>query len=119
MDIDPHFSESSYVINRDLFKNHDPGEMSRNTSCPYDPKNGRFEIMVLGETYFVEHPSGVVLNAYGEEFDNYSIKIFILRYLMNANGKEATNEWISFKEFRMAPYIIPIFTNAAFKFLHK
>lgn len=103
MDIDPHFSESSYVINRDLFKNHDPGEMSRNTSCPYDPKNGRFEIMVLGETYFVEHPSGVVLNAYGEEFDNYSIKIFILRYLMNANGKEATNEWISFKEFPDGP----------------
>ena len=103
LDIDPHFSESSYVVNRDLFKNFDPVDMSKKSFCPYDPKNGRFEMTVLGETYFVDHPSGMVLNARGEEFDNYSIKIFILRYLMNANGKEATNQLISFKEFPDGP----------------
>lgn len=101
--IDPHFSESSYVINRDLFKNYDPDEMSKNSSCPYDPENGRFEMTVLGETYFVDYPSGMVVNARGEDFDNYSVKIFILRYLMNANGSEATNNWISFKEFPDGP----------------
>jgi len=103
LNIDPHFSESSYIINRDLFKNFDPVAMSQKSLCPFDPKNGRFEIMVLGESYFVLHPSGLVLNAREEEFDNYSVKIFILRYLMNANGKEATNEWISFKEFSDGP----------------
>jgi len=102
-DIDPHFSESSYVINRDLFKNYDPFDMSKKSLCRFDPKNGRFEITVLDESYFVEHPSGLVLNAQGEEFNNYSVKIFILRYLMNANGKEMTNEWISFKEFPDGP----------------
>ena len=71
--IDPHFSESSYVINRDLFKNYDPDEMSKNSSCPYDPENGRFEMTVLGETYFVDYPSGMVVNARGEDFDNYSV----------------------------------------------
>jgi hypothetical protein len=91
LNIDPHFSESSYIINRDLFKNFDPVAMSQKSLCPFDPKNGRFEIMVLGESYFVLHPSGLVLNAREEEFDNYSVKIFILRYLMNANGNEATN----------------------------
>lgn len=103
LDIDPHFSESSYIINRDLFKNYDPFEMSQKSFCPYDPKNGRFEITVLEEIYFVEYPSGVVLNAQGQEFDNYSVKIFILRYLMNANGKDTTGQWISFKEFPDGP----------------
>ena len=101
--IDPHFSESSYNVNRDLFKSYDPFEMSKKTRCSFDPKNGRFEIAVLGETYFIDHPSGIVCNAQGEEFDNYSIKIFILRYLMNANGKENTDQWISFKEFPDGP----------------
>lgn len=103
LDIDPHFSESSYIINRDLFKNYDPFEMSQKSFCSYDPKNGRFEITVLEETYFVEYPSGVLLNAQGQEFDNYSVKIFILRYLMNANGKDNTGQWISFKEFPDGP----------------
>lgn len=101
--IDPHFSESSYIVNRDLFKNYDPLDMSEKSLCCFDSKNGRFEIAVLGETYFIDHPSGIVLDAQGEEFDNYSVKIFILRYLMNANGKENINDWISFKEFPDGP----------------
>ena len=103
LDIDPHFSESSYVVNRDLFKNYDPFEMSQRSFCRYDSKNGRFEVTVLGESYYVDYPSGQVANTQGQEFDNYSVKIFILRYLMNANGKDNTNQWIGFKEFPDGP----------------
>lgn len=103
LDIDPHFSESSYVVNRDLFKNYDPFEMSQRSFCRYDSKNGRFEVTVLGESYYVDYPSGQVANAQGQEFDNYSVKIFILRYLMKANGKDNTDQWISFKEFPDGP----------------
>lgn len=103
INMDPHFSESSYIVNRDLFKNYDPVDMSEKSKSSFDPKSGRFEIAVLGETYFIDYPSGIVLNAQSEEFDNYSIKIFILRYLMNADGKENTNQWISFKEFPDGP----------------
>ena len=102
-DIDPHFSESSYRVNRDLFKKFDPLVMSEKSLCPFDSKDGRFEIIVLGDSYFVDHPSGLVRNALAEEFDNYSIKIFILRYLMNATGKTQSSEWISFKEFPDGP----------------
>ncbi len=101
--IDPHFSESSYVVNREQFKNYDPVEMSKNAHCSYDPQSGKFEVMVLNEIYFVDYPSGIVLDAKGEEFDNYSVKIFILRYLMHAKAQASTEEWISFKEFPDGP----------------
>lgn len=102
-EIDPHFSESSYIINRDLFKTHDPFDMSRKSQCRFDPENGKFEIAVLGEKYFVDYPGGEVYNSEGEEFDNYSVKIIILRYLMNAKEKENQKELISFKEFPDGP----------------
>jgi hypothetical protein len=102
-DIDPHFSESSYLINRDLFKNYDPIAMGKNAHCNYDIKKCQFEVRLLGETYFVEYPGGTVTNGKNEEFDNYSVKIFILRYLMNAKGKEKTDQWVSFKEFPDGP----------------
>ncbi|MBC3887040.1 DUF3786 domain-containing protein [Acetobacterium paludosum] len=101
--IDPHFSESSYFVSRDLFKNHDPFEMSEKSRCSFDQKSGTFEIAVLGEKYIVHYPSGEVCNAQEENFDNYSVKIIILRYLMNAKGKENEDELISFKEFPDGP----------------
>lgn len=102
-DIDPHFSENSYFVNRDLLKNFDPFEISEKSQCNFNPKNGTFEIAVLGENYLVHYPGGEVLNERDEDFENYSVKILILRYLMNARGNETHGEWISFKEFPDGP----------------
>jgi len=102
-DFDPHFSESSYTVSRDLLKNYEPQEMSRKSHCSYDSKNNTFNVTVLGESYQVNYPSGDVKNCQGEDFDNYSAKIIILRYLMNAKGKSDSEEMISFKEFPDGP----------------
>ena len=98
-EIDPHFSENSYLVNRDLLKNFDPVIMSEKSQCRYDQAQGIFEIEVLGEHYQVHYPSGDVFNCEGKEFDNYSVKIIILRYLMNAESKANDTELISYKEF--------------------
>lgn len=103
LDIDPHFSESSYFLNCALFKSFDPDKMSENAQCSYHSKNGKFEIAVLGDRYYVYYPSGEVFNARGEAFANYSVKIMILRYLMNAKGNKNAEEMISFKEFPDGP----------------
>ena len=107
--IDPHFSENSYLINRELLKNFDPREMSAKSHCPYDPETGVFEIEVLGETYHVHYPGGEVDNAEGEAFDNYSVKIIMLRYLMNAVQAKQTDEYLSYKEFPDGPLYYPNF----------
>ncbi|KNZ42394.1 hypothetical protein AKG39_07005 [Acetobacterium bakii] len=98
-EIDPHFSESSYIVSRDLVKNHDPLVMSQNSQCSYDAAQGMFSVPVLGEGYSVHYPSGEVLNSKGEDFDNYSVKIIVLRYLMNAKAGINSGEMVSFKEF--------------------
>lgn len=98
-EIDPHFSESSYIVSRDLVKNHDPLVMSRNSQCPYDAEKKTFYVQVLGENYTVGYPGGEVLNSAFENFDNYSVKIIILRYLMNAKENITSEKMISFKEF--------------------
>jgi len=98
-EIDPHFSESSYIVSRDLVKNHDPLVMSQYSQCSYDFIQRIFSVQVLGEDYFVHYPSGEVLNNKSEDFDNYSVKIIILRYLMNAKARSNSEEMVSFKEF--------------------
>jgi len=98
-EIDPHFSESSYIVSRDLVKNHDPLVMSQNSQCSYDTIKRIFSVQVLGEEYSVRYPSGEVLNNKGEDFGNYSVKIIILRYLMNAKARSNSGEMVSFKEF--------------------
>lgn len=102
-EFDPHFSEASYIVSRDLVKNHDPLVMSRNAQCPYDVEKKTFDVQVLGEDYTVQYPSGEVKNSKGEDFDNYSAKIIILRYLMNAKETSDAGEMISFKEFPDGP----------------
>ncbi|MGL4606777.1 MAG: DUF3786 domain-containing protein [Eubacteriaceae bacterium] len=108
-EIDPHFSESSYLVNREKFKDFDPIKMMENSGCHYDSKTGIFEMPVLGEIYYAKYPEGNVKNAEGKDFDNYSVKIIILRYLMNAKASQGTTEMISYKEFPDGPLYYPNF----------
>lgn len=114
-EIDPHFSESSYIVNREKLKDFDPLVMREKSRCHYDRESKNFRVVVLGEEYRVQYPEGYVLKANGEDFDNYSVKIIILRYLMNAKGTRETPEMISYKEFPDGSLYYPNFYKRCIK----
>ncbi|WKY47222.1 DUF3786 domain-containing protein [Eubacteriaceae bacterium ES3] len=102
-DIDPHFSEQGYEVNQAVFKNYAPHIMANNSGIAYDPENQCFTIEVLGERYQVKYPEGQIVFEDGSEVLNYSVKMIILRYLMNANGTGPTGNFKSYKEFPDGP----------------
>ncbi|MEF9918614.1 MAG: DUF3786 domain-containing protein [Eubacterium sp.] len=98
-EIDPHFTEKSYCVNKEKFKNFDPMKRSKATGIKYNTEKELFVITVLGEKYCVFWPSGEITLMDGGQVTSYSVKIIIMRYMMCAQGKEPTGELIGYKEF--------------------
>ncbi|MDK2905339.1 MAG: hypothetical protein PWR12_1415 [Eubacteriaceae bacterium] len=102
-DIDPHFSEKGYEVNRAIFKDYDPRLMAEKSGLVFDQDRQCFIIEVLGDKYSVNYPDGEVVFADGQPVSNYSVKMIILRYLINANGSLPTGQFKSYKEFPDGP----------------
>ncbi|MEG0377647.1 MAG: DUF3786 domain-containing protein [Eubacterium sp.] len=98
-EIDPHYTEKSYLVNKEKFKNFDPIKMSEFTGIAYNVKDGTFVVDVLGEKYRGFWPSGDIVRIDGEAVSSYSVKIIMMRYMMCAQGKPPTKELIGYKEF--------------------
>ncbi|WKY43827.1 DUF3786 domain-containing protein [Eubacteriaceae bacterium ES2] len=114
-DIDPHFSEKGYDVNRAMFKDFDPCIMAEKSGFAYDQDKQSFCIEVLGEKYSVKFPGGEVVFADGQAVSNYSVKMIILRYLMNANGSLPTGSFKSYKEFPDGPLYYANFYTRSIK----
>ncbi|MGD9474916.1 MAG: DUF3786 domain-containing protein [Eubacteriaceae bacterium] len=102
-DIDPHFSEKGYDVNRAIFRDYDPRLMAQKSGLSYDQDEQSFMVEVLGEKYLVKYPDGQVVFTDGQAVSNYSVKMIILRYLMNATGSSPTGQFKSYKEFPDGP----------------
>lgn len=102
-DIDPHFSEKGYDVNRAIFRDYDPRLMVQKSGLSYDQDEQSFMVEVLGEKYLVKYPDGQVVFTDGQAVSNYSVKMIILRYLMNATGSSPTGQFKSYKEFPDGP----------------
>lgn len=82
---------------RNKLKELDPIKISKLGNLEYDGKRKIFKIDFMGDLYEVSYPDGEVYNN-GMLCNNLSLKIILVRYLINATGVKPTDKFITYKE---------------------
>lgn len=72
-----------------------PEEVSARSQAPY--AGGSFRLTFLNRIYRVSFPGGTVTAEDGEATASLYQAILILHYLVTANGRPLTGEWVSFR----------------------
>jgi hypothetical protein len=96
------------------FSEVDPAEAAQNAGATYNPDKQTITVTFIGDEFWVEHPSGKVTGADGEETSLY-LAIIILHYLVTATGTPLTGNWIAFRHLPGGDIYIEPFQNRAVK----
>ena len=87
-----------YDYYRSIFKDLDPNRIQENTGCIYNSEENELIVEVMGKKAIVKFPSGYIYNEDYSEMNNYSIKILVIRYLINAKAVEPFNKDITYRD---------------------
>lgn len=85
-----------YIKNQ--FKNENPYKMSKQSESIYDFKTSTFNIKFMNQDLKVKHPSGEIYYENLSRFNDISVEILILRFLVNSRGIPETKNYITYKD---------------------
>lgn len=114
MQIENHKEEVPFAYYQEKFASLDPAEaVSRVGECY---QNGVFSVELLGKTYTVAHPEGVVFPA-----APLPVQTFLLRWLLEGKRQPFEGKFLTFREMPwgelyIKPYTGRVLTRAAFTF---
>ncbi len=114
MHIENHKEEVPFAYYQEKFASLDPAEaVSRVGECYQD---GVFSVELLGKTYTVAHPEGVVAPA-----ATLPMQTFLLRWLLEGKKQPFAGQYLTFREMPwgelyIKPYTGRVLTRAAFTF---
>lgn len=114
MQIENHKEEVPFAYYQEKFASLDPAEaVSRVGECC---ENGVFSVELLGRTYTVAHPEGVVAPA-----APLPVQTFLLRWLLEGKRQSFAGKFLTFREMPwgelyIKPYTGRVLTRAAFTF---
>ncbi|MCC5909309.1 MAG: DUF3786 domain-containing protein [Clostridiaceae bacterium] len=87
-----------YEFIRDIYETQDPIKMAELSGTVYDAETKKFKVTLMGKDYWIEYPTGKMVDGDYNEIESYTIRTIILRYLVNAKGIEAAGKDITYKE---------------------
>jgi hypothetical protein len=90
--------KEAYRIACEGLKKKQPEEIAINTGATFDCKNYCLIIKYLNSEYSISCSTGEVTNLDSKEQVTVNVKVLILHYLINADGKPLSGNFISFKE---------------------
>ncbi|MEG2786512.1 MAG: DUF3786 domain-containing protein [Romboutsia sp.] len=111
-----------FVLNHIIkkFANSDISTISKLSNSPYDPNNNYFKMKFLNNTLYIKHPTGEVIFEDGKTLYDVSMKILIIRFLVNANeNTKETKKYISYKEIEGGYIYYPNFKERTISFFIK
>lgn len=80
----------------DSFAALDAAEIAVRSGADYNAKEGLLTVKFLNQLYFIKHPTGNITTDNGEKASLY-LAIIILHYLVTAEGKPLTGQWIAYR----------------------
>lgn len=83
---------------REKLKHINPKTISKLSGIDFDKSKSIFTVDFLGDIYYVNYPDGEIYNNDGSICTNLSLKIIIIRYLINSTGEPPVDRYISYKE---------------------
>ena len=83
---------------RNKLKNLNPENISRLSGIEFNDEKNIFILDFFGDIYRVSYPDGEIYNNDGTMCTDLSLKIIIIRYLINSSGVAPTDRYISYKE---------------------
>jgi hypothetical protein len=98
----------------DHFANLDPQVVAERAAVTFNADNTTLNVAFLNENYSVQHPSGQVTTASGENVSIY-LAIIILHYLVTADGKPLSEHWIAYRHLPGGDIYIEPFQKRAIK----
>jgi hypothetical protein len=97
------------------FKHSDVDLMSKLSGSPYNYNKKYFTSKFLNKTIYIRYPSGEVLFDNGQYIDDVSVKILIIRFLINSKGVKQTYKYITYKEIEGGYVYYPNFKSRTIK----
>ncbi|HID64323.1 MAG TPA: DUF3786 domain-containing protein [Anaerolineae bacterium] len=79
----------------------DPSVQAQRGGCPLEfvePSTCRVTVSFFGTTYVVEHPTARVWTQETGKMPSYGLQTLFLHYLLTADGRPLSGEWVSFRE---------------------
>jgi len=79
----------------------DPSVQAQRSGCPLEPvepSTYRVTVSFYGTAYVVEHPTTRVWVQETGKMPSYGLQTLFLHYLLTANGRPVSGEWVSFRE---------------------
>lgn len=78
-----------------------PSVQAQRAGCPLEfvePSTCRVTVTFYGTAYVVEHPTARVWAQETGKMPSYGLQTLFLHYLLTADGRPLTGEWVSFRE---------------------
>ena len=82
----------------ELFKDIDPIEASKRCAVDYDENAKEFKLRLMQRQHSLEFPTAIVKDENGDVVDNYQIRIFLMRFLIEAKYVPSTGELLNYRQ---------------------
>lgn len=118
MQIENHKEEVPFAFYQEKFRHLEPQNvLSRLKEVAWD--GNAFAVKLLGRTFTVSHPDGVILATDGGTAPALPTQTFLLRYLLEGKDVAWKGQWKTFREMPwgelyIKPYTGRVLTRAAF-----
>ncbi len=100
-----------------LLATREPEKVAKCSQIPFDRDQQIFKLNFLDREYRITFPEGEIYLAHGAKAPVYP-SIIILHYLVTADGKELSGEWISFRQLPGGDiYMVPFRKRAIDPFI--
>ncbi len=104
-----------------LYQETSPAEASARCNIPYDQSNCTFTVRLMGQDYKVTYPQFSILTKSGDEVTTSSIKILVIRFLVEGKYFDSTGPLLTYRDIPNGNLYYPNFQGRclrrlAFKF---
>jgi hypothetical protein len=100
--------EGAINIAWDELVTRDPYDISNLSGIPYDPEEGRFIMMFLGDEYHISTSNKTVKFPNGQDVYSF-LAVLLLHYLVNVKDIDLTDKLLSFRELEGGDVYYPAF----------
>lgn len=103
----------NYVKN--YFKSKSEKDMKVLSNSKHNEMDNTFQVKFINQNLYIKYPSGEVYYDNGDRYKNILVEILLLRFLANAKGIPATNQYITYKEVDGGYVYYPNFKSRTIK----
>lgn len=103
--------QTAYDMVIERLANADPIEVARRSETEYLSDASGIRLVYLGQSYFIEWPSGAVCKPDSDDDVSLPAKVLLLNYVLSASRQRQTGEYMAFREVPGAATYEPSFTK--------